>query len=344
MNFADLPFVSVVVIGLNEEENLQACMQSILDSDYPGDKIELIYVDSGSKDNSIIIAQRFTNKVFVEAIWPSPARNRNRGIIESKYDIVHFIDGDIIIDKYYLMFAVEKLLEGEVQSVFGRLVEKDEKGLGKILLHDYCNWKEGLIDAPGAGGTFIKKALIEVNGWDERIPRGEEPEIGERLRKAGSKIWFLDQKMGIHDFGINNISQYLKKQINAGMSDGHVMAIKGEGSFFNRTKRGIMKNVIFHVLLIALVIVSIVTHFYLLVPLLILIHLFYLFYKIRFYRKITNPDTFKNIFLGYLAMSFPLYGYLKFQFKYFLLSEKDKTSLKIRISIKDQLIKRGRLE
>jgi glycosyltransferase involved in cell wall biosynthesis len=333
----ELPKISVVVIGLNEEENLQACMQSILDSDYPGDKIELIYVDSGSKDNSIKIAQKFTNKVFVEAIWPSPARNRNRGIIESKYDIIHFIDGDIIIDKDYLIFAVEKLLEGKVQCVFGRLVEKDAKRLGKILLHEYSNCKAGLIDSPGAGGTFIKNALIEVNGWDERIPRGEEPEIGERLRKAGYKIWFIDQKMGIHDFGINNLIQYFRKQINAGMSDGKVIAIKGKGDFFNRTKQGIMKNLILHILLVVLIIISLIIHSYFLLPLLVLAHLFYLFYKFRIIRKITNPYTFKYLFLSYITISFPLYGYFKFLFQYFLLSEKVKNSLKVRISIKDQL-------
>jgi hypothetical protein len=143
--------------------------------------------------------------------------------------------------------------------------------------------------------------------------------------------------MGIHDFGINNLIQYFRKQINAGMSDGKVIAIKGKGDFFNRTKQGIMKNLILHILLVVLIIISLIIHSYFLLPLLVLAHLFYLFYKFRIIRKITNPYTFKYLFLSYITISFPLYGYFKFLFQYFLLSEKVKNSLKVRISIKDQL-------
>jgi glycosyltransferase involved in cell wall biosynthesis len=335
----ELPFVSIVVIGLNEEANLDACFQSIINSNYPAGKTEIIYVDSGSKDSSVRVAQKYTTRIYIEAICPSPARNRNRGLIESKYDIVHFIDGDIVMDKDYLEAAINKLLEGEVQCVFGRLEEKSVKGLNKILLHVYGDYKEGIIDAPGAGGTFIKKALIEVNGWDERIPRGEETEIGERLRQSGFKIWFKDQKMGIHDYNIINFSQYLRKQINEGVSDGQASIIKNESSYFKRIRLSVKKNLYSHFLMITLVIFSVMTGYYILIPLTIFAFVIFLFYKYRIHRKITNPDTVQAYVLSNLTRSWHLYGYFKFRLKYLMLPSNDKNFLTKRINIKNILIK-----
>jgi len=112
-----LPPVSISVIGYNEAKNLNQTFTAIRKINYPTDRIELIYIDSGSSDNSIGIAKLYCDKYFIENQFPTAARNRNRGLIECKNDIIHFIDGDIIIDPDYLKFAVEKLLEGEVANL-----------------------------------------------------------------------------------------------------------------------------------------------------------------------------------------------------------------------------------
>jgi len=333
MKNIEFPKISVVVIGLNEEANLESSLQSVLYSRYPPDKLELIYVDSGSKDNSIEIAKKYTDEVFVEAVWPSAARNRNRGLIESRYDIVHFTDGDIVMDPDYLCFAVEKLSEGGVQCVFGSLEEKNVKGIGKILLHDYSNRRPGYIDAPGAGGTFLKKVLVEVNGWDERIPRGEESEIGERLRNAGYKIWYLDKKMGIHDSGIKNISQFLNKQIKEGLSLGAISKIKTSSSFFIATNRFSYNNIIFHLIALLLIIIAIIFHFLWFILIAFLMYSFYLLLKYWVFRKIKNPNSLKYFFLMNYTKSLVLYGFIKFHLKFLFLPISKKKSIQERADI-----------
>jgi len=62
----ELPCVSIVMIGYNEAENLENTFCAVNNFHYPKDKIELIYVDSGSEDRSIEIAEKYTSKVFVE--------------------------------------------------------------------------------------------------------------------------------------------------------------------------------------------------------------------------------------------------------------------------------------
>lgn len=331
-----LPAVSVVVIGLNEAEHLERCFQSILSSNYPGAGLELIYVDSGSIDQSLSIARKYTPAVFVESQCPTAARNRNRGLIESRNEIVHFIDGDIVMDTDYLRHAVQKLSEGNVQCVFGHLKETNTRGFGRLLLHDYGNRRPGLIDSPGAGGTFLRRALIEVNGWDERIPRGEEAELGERFRGAGYKIWFLDRNMGVHNHGRIYLAQFFNKQISEGLSLGAITKINSDGNFFKTASKSLVNNMIFHLLLIFILILSLYLRSFWPLLLFLLIYSGFLFFKYRYIRGIINADSLKFYFLMGFSRTFVLYGYWKFCLKYLFLPFKDKIALKNRLNIKDQ--------
>jgi glycosyltransferase involved in cell wall biosynthesis len=328
-----LPPVSVVVIGLNEAEYLSDCFEAIVTSNYPRAELELIYVDSGSTDQSMGIARKYTSSVYIESKWPTAARNRNRGLIESKNDIVHFIDGDIVIDPDYLRFATEKLLEGNVHCVFGHLWEKNKKGIGRLLLHDYGNRKPGFIDAPGAGGTFLKRVLLDVNGWDERIPRGEETELGERLRKAGYKIWFLDKKMGAHNQDNISLVQFLDRQIKEGLSVGAISKINSDSRFFINAKKSLVNNVIFHFLAFLLLILSLYIQSAWLIILLLILYTGFLFCKYRIIRGITNPDSLKFYFLMNYSKIFVLYGSFKFRLCYIFLPSADKVAFKMRLDI-----------
>ena len=106
MKKSNSPQISIIVIGRNEEKNLNATFTAINNINYPKDKYEIIYVDTNSTDKSVEIANTYTDKVFVEKRkWSTPGLARNRGLIEAKYDIIHFIDGDLklikIIKKSY---------------------------------------------------------------------------------------------------------------------------------------------------------------------------------------------------------------------------------------------------
>jgi cellulose synthase/poly-beta-1,6-N-acetylglucosamine synthase-like glycosyltransferase len=51
-HIASFPNVSVVVAARNEEENIERCLRSILQVDYPADKLEVIVADDGSTDRT----------------------------------------------------------------------------------------------------------------------------------------------------------------------------------------------------------------------------------------------------------------------------------------------------
>ena len=57
-----LPFVSLIIPTLNEEEYLEQTISSLLSNDYPSNKFELLIVDGLSKDNTVAIAQGLAKK------------------------------------------------------------------------------------------------------------------------------------------------------------------------------------------------------------------------------------------------------------------------------------------
>jgi glycosyltransferase involved in cell wall biosynthesis len=48
----DSPFVSVIIPIRNEEQFIAQCLRSVLDQDYPKDRMEVLVVDGGSEDRS----------------------------------------------------------------------------------------------------------------------------------------------------------------------------------------------------------------------------------------------------------------------------------------------------
>lgn len=239
----NLPHISIVAIGYNEAKNLDKTFQAIENMNYPQELIEKIYVDSGSSDDSVEIARRYTDKVFIEPRFPSPGRNRNRGLLEAKFDIVHFIDGDVVIDPDYLKNIVPLFEEKNVQAIVGQLDEQYPNIYNRMAALSNVEKKEGYASFTSTGASYKREALLAVNGYDERIRRGQEAELGERFRKAGFKIWCTHHKMGSHNFAVNNLWQYLKKYEINGRSMLQLALIQGESDFVKSARPKIKKQI-----------------------------------------------------------------------------------------------------
>jgi len=235
-----LPSVSIVVVGKNEEKNLGKCFRSIFAIDYPSDKLEVVYVDTGSSDRSIDVASKFNVKVAEEhSDFPTPGLARNRGIREAKNDVIHFVDGDMTVTKTYLKKAVSVLGKNNIACVIGRVREKnrDRNFLSKILSYPWRIRKVGFVDAPGAGGTFIKNALQEVGGYNPNILKGQETELGTRMRQRGYNIYMIDSSMGVHDYCFSNLLGFMTHLYVIGKSYGRVLMLQPMESYSDLTVR-----------------------------------------------------------------------------------------------------------
>jgi glycosyltransferase involved in cell wall biosynthesis len=251
----DCPYISVVVIGKNEALNLPDCFNSIQNIDYPQDKLDVIYVDTGSTDSSVQISHQYSVRVAEEiSNYPSPALARNRGLHEAKHDIIHFIDGDMTIGHDYLKNAVQYLGKNGVVCVIGRLDEKNKhKNLISWILHyHWAKRKPGFMDAPGAGGTFLKSVLLEVGGYDTEILRGEETDLGIRLRKKNYRILMIDKLMGTHDYGIKTFLDIIRYFLSSGRNLGRSLYLTSSDYF--QSEKKVARNTLIRTFLLAFIV------------------------------------------------------------------------------------------
>ncbi len=310
-----LPFVSVVIIGKDEERNLSACIRSVREMDYPAGKIEVIYVDTGSGDRSMEIARQFDIAVVEErGQLPSPGLARNRGIREAQYDIIHFVDGDMTIDSGYLREAVRFLDDEKIACVIGDVKERrsEKSYLSRVLNYPWASRKTGFVEAPGGGGTFRKSALQTVGGYNPLILKGQETEIGYRLSEQGYRVYKIDHLMAVHNYGIERLFDLLKRSYRMGSSYGMIMTMPQARSYADLIRRArslFAQGIVFMALTVFVVMTG---RFLLLLVLPLVVALYVL---LRHWREIVyerNPNGYAYYLLMHFNKPIVLFGFVAF--------------------------------
>jgi glycosyltransferase involved in cell wall biosynthesis len=100
------PRVSVIVPARNAETKIEECLVSLVNLDYPKDRLELIMVDNGSTDRTREIASRFPVTVLVHDRTKSSYAARNTGLVRATGEIVAFTDSDCVATQSWLMELV----------------------------------------------------------------------------------------------------------------------------------------------------------------------------------------------------------------------------------------------
>lgn len=219
--------LSVVVIGRNEGERLSVCLQSVRSAEHPDYKLELIYVDSDSTDDSVARAEALGAKVIkVKPERPSAATGRNAGWHAATGDFVLFLDGDTVLDSHFLPKAMSALEQAtDIAAIWGHRRESrpQDSLYNRVLDLDWI-YPPGDTAFCGGDALFRRAALIESGGFDATLIAGEEPELCTRLRALGYRIHHIDEPMTKHDLAITHWRQYWRRAERAGHAYAEISA------------------------------------------------------------------------------------------------------------------------
>lgn len=213
------PKLGVVVIGRNEGERLLICLSSALQ--YCSD---VVYVDSGSTDNSVLAARELGVQVInLDMSKPfTAARARNAGanqiLLQNNVEFIQFIDGDCKLFPHWLEQAIKYLQQHPTTAIVaGRLRERFPQA---SIYNQICDieWNTPEGDTKACGGIMMirKDAFKHVQGFRESLIAGEEPEMCIRLRQQGWRIHRLADDMALHDADMHSFSQWWKRSQRAG--------------------------------------------------------------------------------------------------------------------------------
>jgi len=159
--------ISIALITLNEEKNLQRTLKSVLPLVRDGAG-EIIVVDSGSTDRTLEIAQSFGARVFTEP-WKGFAAQKNSAMEKASGDWVLQLDADE---------ALEPELAGEIivaianASLQGFWIPRKNYFLGRWIKHGgfYPDPKLRLIRrVAGKFEEYGAHPTIKVNGPTGRL-------------------------------------------------------------------------------------------------------------------------------------------------------------------------------
>jgi glycosyltransferase involved in cell wall biosynthesis len=215
---AELPALSVVVIGRNEGTRLAKCLDSI--QLVRGVTIrETIYVDSASTDGSPELAsQAGAVVVVVRPERPTAAIGRNAGWRQAQSDLILFLDGDTVLHPDFPRAACDALSqESSIAAVWGHRRESHPEAsiFNRVLDLDWV-YRPGFTEFCGGDVLMRRRALQEIGGFDESLIAGEEPELCRRMRACGYRILHIDHPMTGHDLQMMHVSQYWRRATRAG--------------------------------------------------------------------------------------------------------------------------------
>ena len=222
-------YVSIIMPLYNEEKYIDNCIESLLLQDYPIEKMEWIFVDGGSDDNTVSMLKKYREKYpDLIKIFDNPHKTvpyaMNIGIEASKGKYIIRLDAHADYTNNYISKCVHYLDITDADNV-GGVAETKSRGftgeaIAMMLSSKFgvgnsqfrTNGKSGYVDTVPFG-AFRREVFEKWGGYDERLTRNQDNEMNFRIRVNGGKI-FLAEDI--------NFSYYCRDSIR-GISD---MAMK----------------------------------------------------------------------------------------------------------------------
>ncbi len=214
------PSVGIVIIGRNEGARLVQCLASVNTN-----LGRVVYVDSGSTDNSILEAQKAGAEVVILDISApfTAARARTAGFHALQDtgvmpDFVQFIDGDCSVQPNWIASAMAELdANTNLGIVTGWRKEVDATRSIYNALCDF-EWRRPAGDILTCGGDMMVRsaAFTEVGGFNATVIAAEDDEFCVRIRKAGWKLQRLPVEMTLHDANMTKFSQWWDRAVRTG--------------------------------------------------------------------------------------------------------------------------------
>ena len=212
-----LPTVSIVMPIRNESRYIGATLQSVLDQDYPADRMEVIIADGMSDDGTREIvagfAERHPNVKLIDNPKGIVSPGLNRAIREAGGEYIVRVDGHAGLPAYYVRRIVETFLsEGDkgVQCVTGSFESVGASYAARAIAGAVSSrfalggstYRVGtdeprFVDA-AAYGAWPKSLFARIGLFNEHMVRHQDYELSYRLIKAGGRILLLPDLSNVY--------------------------------------------------------------------------------------------------------------------------------------------------
>jgi cellulose synthase/poly-beta-1,6-N-acetylglucosamine synthase-like glycosyltransferase len=220
----NLPFVSIIIAARNEEANIGACIQSIIEQTYPGDKFEVIVTDDHSTDETISVIESFNKKnikilhladfVFEQNINSYKKKSIETAMQFAKGELIVTTDADCVAPKKWLETLVHfykqkfpvfvalpvKFNLPAPQDSFFKKLFKIFQSLDFMTLQGITGasvFKKVHAMCNGANLAYKKEVFFEVEGFEgiDQLASGDDMLLMQKIQaQYPDEIAFLKSK------------------------------------------------------------------------------------------------------------------------------------------------------
>ena len=218
------PRISLIIPTFNEESVILRKLLNLEDMVYPKDKMDIIFVDSGSTDNTIQILRSFMNKnpnrfrLLVQSQRFGKASALNYAVKHAKGDIVFMTDADAILDKNAIEKIVENFNDPVIGAVTGELfiLNSDQSSITKLeksyrSFYEFIRMGESNLDStPIFNGpiTAFRKELFDDLKLDTVT---DDIELCIRIREKGYRAVYEPESIA-YEYAPTSMKSRMKQK------------------------------------------------------------------------------------------------------------------------------------
>lgn len=192
--------VTIIVPCYNEANTIKGTIDSLLDLDYPKDKLQLIIVDDGSKDNTWEIIKQFENEQNIKVFHKKNGGKYtalNLGLEKVQTPFVGCLDADSFVDSQALKRIMTYFDDTSTMAVAPSVVVYSPKNILQgaqkaeydmaIYTKKMLAFLGGIHVTPGPFSIFRKKVFDDLGPY-RHAHNTEDQEIALRMQENHYKI------------------------------------------------------------------------------------------------------------------------------------------------------------
>lgn len=194
------PSVTIIVPCYNEEKTIYGTIRSLLNLDYPKNKLKIIIVDDGSKDNTWNLIQRFKKNSQIEVHRKENGGKHTAMNFALQYvttELVGGLDADSFVDSEALKRIATYFEDKETMAVAPSIIvheptnilQRAQKAEYDMAVYNkkMLGFAGGIHVTPGPFSIFRKKVFDDLGPY-RKAHNTEDQEIALRMQEAGYKI------------------------------------------------------------------------------------------------------------------------------------------------------------
>lgn len=197
---------SIIIPVHNRGKYIKDTLRSVVGQEYR--PIQLVLVDNNSTDNSICEAKEYLSSyessdfevVYTHETKPGACAARNKGITLAKAPYIMFLDDDDSLINFKAVSQIVERFESSGADIVGfkaQLYYSYKKK--KIRHYSFSNdIKEQILHCMLSTQCYASRRTFfeRVGGWDERIKRWQDWNLGIRLMQLSPTIeWIMEDPL-----------------------------------------------------------------------------------------------------------------------------------------------------